>query len=173
MARYATAVASSTAIVRTVMDPRTGGDATPEEEEREARPPQARPYAEPAARATVLVVEDEPALRVVVMLILRRVGFHVLVAENGHDALAVAQEFDGRIDLVITDVIMPQLSARDMVARLKEMRPDARVLYMSGFSDAEILRRRGLLNEGVNLLEKPFTASELADAAHAALRTPE
>ena len=151
MARFATGVASSPAIVRTVMEPRTAGDAKSE---------------------TVLVVEDEPALRVVVMLILRREGFHVLVADNGHDALAVAQAFDGRIDLVITDVIMPRLSARDMVARLKEVRPDVRVLYMSGYSEVEILRRGGVLSDTENLLEKPFSASELVHAAHAALRSP-
>jgi DNA-binding response OmpR family regulator len=133
------------------MEPRTAGDAKSE---------------------TVLVVEDEPALRVVVMLILRREGFHVLVADNGHDALAVAQAFDGRIDLVITDVIMPRLSARDMVARLKEVRPDVRVLYMSGYSEVEILRRGGVLSDTENLLEKPFSASELVHAAHAALRSP-
>lgn len=155
------------------MDPWTAGDDSSEAEENETRSPRTHPYAELSARTTVLVVEDEPALRVVVMLILRRVGFHVLVAENGHDALAVAQAFEGRIDLVITDVILPRLGARDMVARLKEVRPDVRVLYMSGHSDTEILRRRGLLDDARMFLKKPFTASELVDAAHAALRSPD
>jgi DNA-binding response OmpR family regulator len=172
VARFATGVVSSAAIVRTVTDPRTAGEATPEEEEGETRAPHARAYTESSARSTVLVVEDEPALRVVVMLILRREGFHVLVAEHGHEALAVAQAFEGRIDLVITDVIMPRLSAREMVTRLKELRPGVRVLYMSGVSDAEILRRRGLLEDPPMLLEKPFTAAELVNAAHAALRSP-
>ena len=98
-------------------------------------------------------------------------GHRVLVAENGNDALAVAHAFEGPIDLVITDVVMPQLSGREMVARLKEVRPHTRVLYMSGYSEAEVLRRGGLLDGTVNLLEKPFSTSELVEAAHEALRS--
>lgn len=119
----------------------------------------------------MLVVEDEPTLRALLRRILRREGYHVLVAENGYEALAVAQAFDGRIDLVITDVIMPRLSAGDMVARLKVLRPDVRVLYMSGYSEAEVFRRGGLLAGAVHLLEKPFSPAQLVEAAHEALRT--
>ena len=144
-----------------------------EEERREPRSRHARPRAERSARITVLVVEDELPLRTLVERILRREGYHVLVAQDGHDALAVAQAFDGRIDLVITDVVMPRLSAREMVARLREVRPDVRVLYMSGYSEAEVLRRGGVLDDTPNLLEKPFSASDLVEAAHEALRSPD
>ena len=128
-----------------------------------------RRRAKPAARTTVLLVEDELPLRAVLERMLRRAGYHVLVAEDGYSALTVAQAFDGRIDLVITDVILPQFSSRDMVARLTEARPEVRVLYMSGYPEDEILRR-GLLDDTANLLEKPFSGLELAEATREALR---
>jgi len=137
----------------------------------EPRSRHVRPRPEGPARITVLVVEDELPLRALVERILRREGCHVLAAQDGHDALAVAQAFEGRIDLVITDVVMPRLSARDMVAQLRERRPDVRVLYMSGYSESEVLRRGGLLDDTPHLLEKPFSASDLVDAALEALRS--
>lgn len=121
------------------------------------------------AGTTVLLVEDEKLLRRALEHILHREGCRVLVASDGYDALAVAQAFDGRIDLVITDVVMPKLNARGVVARLREARPDVRVLYMSAYPREELLRR-GLLDHATNLLEKPFTGAEMMDAAHEALR---
>ena len=128
-----------------------------------------RPRGGLPAGTTVLLVEDENLLRRALEHILQREGCRVLVADDGYDALAVARAFDGRIDLVITDVVMPKLNARGMVVRLREGRPDVRVLHMSAYPREELLRR-GLLDHATNLLEKPFTGAEMMDAAREALR---
>lgn len=117
----------------------------------------------------MLLVEDELLLRRALERLLQREGCHVLGAADGHDALAVAHAFDGPIDLVISDVIMPRMTAREMVVRLRKVRPDVRVLYMSGYPEEELLRR-GLLDDTMHLLPKPFTGAELVGAAREALR---
>jgi nitrogen-specific signal transduction histidine kinase/ActR/RegA family two-component response regulator len=122
--------------------------------------------------ATVLLVEDEHSLRAAFKRALRKAGYSVLEAEDGIDALEVAKAFDGPIDVLVTNVVMPRLGARDLVAQLEASRPQLHILFMSGYSDEEIIRR-GLLKDTTNFLQKPFSGSELVDAIRRDLRSSE
>jgi signal transduction histidine kinase len=107
---------------------------------------------------TVLLVEDEDAVRTACRRILERAGFNVFEASNGADALADAPE---SVDLLLTDVIMPGgLSGRELADSLQERRPGLRVLYMSGYN-ADAIATRGILEPGITVVEKPFTSSDL------------
>ena len=126
----------------------------------------------PSGRETVLVVEDEHALRAVARRMLAGFGYRVLVASSGEGALAVLKEHAEPIDLVITDVIMPGISGRELAKRLAVVRPGLRILFMSGYAD-DALADHGVLAADVAYLQKPFTPDELArrvrevlDAAH-------
>ena len=109
---------------------------------------------------TVLLVEDEDMVREPARRILTRNGYVVLDAANADDALRVAGEHDGAIHLLLTDVVMPGKSGKELAAELRRDRPDTRVLYMSGYSQ-DVIVHQGVLEEGVNLIEKPFAANEL------------
>ena len=110
---------------------------------------------------TILLVEDEDAVRAVAREALRRRGYAVLEASHADAALDVAKGFDGRIELLLTDVVMPGLSGRALADRLVVARPDTKVLFMSGYTDADIVRH-GVLEPGLNYLQKPFTPDVLA-----------
>lgn len=112
---------------------------------------------------TLLVVEDEAALRDVAGRILSGAGYRVLSAECGPEALELAAAHEGAIDLLVSDVIMPGMLGKDLAERLSEVRPDTRVLYMSGYAQP-VLHTHGTLDPGVALLEKPFTANDLLTA---------
>jgi signal transduction histidine kinase/type II secretory pathway pseudopilin PulG len=115
--------------------------------------------APPVTGETVLVVEDEDAVRNACRRILERAGFHVLEASNGSQVLA--ELADEPIDLLLTDVIMPGgLSGRDLAERMQRIRPDLRVLFMSGYN-ADAIATRGVLDPGIVVVEKPFTSSDL------------
>jgi len=114
----------------------------------------------PGGTETVLLVEDEPALRVLVEEILTKGGYHVLQNERPEDALALAASHGGAIDLVLTDVIMPNMSGRQMADALRLERPRIRVLFMSGYTD-DAISHHGILEPGTHFLEKPFTADGL------------
>jgi PAS domain S-box-containing protein len=117
---------------------------------------------------TVLVVEDEPALRKLLVSVLRDTGYVVLEAPDAPGALALAEGYDGTIHVLLTDVVMPQMSGRDLAARLAATRPELRTVYMSGYTDDEILRH-GVQHDRVRLLAKPFTVVELAERLREAL----
>jgi PAS domain S-box-containing protein len=110
---------------------------------------------------TVLVVEDQDDVRRLIIGALRYYGFHVMEAANGGLALLEADRYSGQIDLLLTDVIMPDMSGRVLADRLKESRPGTKVLYVSGYS-GELIAHRGVLNAGVSYLPKPFTPEVLA-----------
>jgi PAS domain S-box-containing protein len=129
------------------------------------------PAAPRGGTETILVVEDEEAVRHVVRRILELQGYTVHVARNGAEALRIAREQEGRIDLVMTDVILPEMSGPAIVERLLAEWPRARVLFMSGYA-AEEVAKRGLLAPGTALLRKPFTLEELARAVRAVLDAP-
>jgi PAS domain S-box-containing protein len=116
-----------------------------------------------AGGETLLLVEDADAVRNVARRILQNLGYIVMEATNGHQALSVAAAFDGHIDALVTDAVMPGMGGRDLAEALRSARPDIRVLYMSGYTDDDIIRR-GLLEPGSLFLEKPFTAQRLARA---------
>jgi YesN/AraC family two-component response regulator len=92
----------------------------------------------------------------------------VLAAEDGGDALRVASDVDLLVDLVLTDIVMPEMSGRELVEALHAGRPALRVLYMSGYTDDEIVRR-GLHDPGMSFIQKPFTAENLAMQVRKAL----
>jgi CheY-like chemotaxis protein len=114
-----------------------------------------------AARAaggkeTVLLVEDEESVRQLARRTLQAQGYNVLEACDGVAALTVCQRHLRSIDIVVTDVVMPQLSGVDLVERLKTVRPQLKVLYMSGYTDSTVVRH-GVAESEVNYLQKPFT----------------
>jgi hypothetical protein len=115
---------------------------------------------EPSGRATVLLVEDESALRQLVVTILEEEGYTVLQAGNGLDAIALAESHSGPLDLLITDVVMPRLSGPELAQRLRDMRPGLDVLFMSGYNDSRLVSR-GVEESSVNLLVKPFRPDQL------------
>ena len=110
---------------------------------------------------TILLVEDDEALRGLTSAILRERGYEVLVAESGADALLVAERHPGPIDLLLTDVVMPRMSGSELAARLAPLRPGIRVLYVSGYTDDAVVRH-GILSSDVAFLQKPMTAELLA-----------
>ena len=114
----------------------------------------------PLDRATVLLVEDEPALRQLVTTMLEEEGYYVLQAGNGLDATALAERHRGPLDLLITDVIMPRLSGPELAQQLRSLRPGLEVLFMSGYNDSRLVTR-GVEQAQVNLLVKPFTPDQL------------
>ena len=116
----------------------------------------------PLGSETVLLVEDEPMVRDVASHLLRQQGYSVLEASNGHEALKVAQEqVAGRIDLLLTDVVMPLMGDWELAELLSEIRPEAKVLYITGYTDDSIARRIAL-GDGTDFMQKPFTPAELA-----------
>jgi CheY-like chemotaxis protein len=115
----------------------------------------------PRGSETLLLVEDEAKVREPTRALLERLGYRVLAAGSGAEALAAAAAHPGRIDLVVTDVVMPQMNGAELTARLRAARPGTRVLFMSGYDD-RILARHGFDESSVELLPKPFTAEVLA-----------
>jgi two-component system, cell cycle sensor histidine kinase and response regulator CckA len=109
---------------------------------------------------TVLLVDDDAEVRMFVREMLVDSGYRVLVAGRGEEAIELARSHDD-IDIVLTDVIMPGLSGRETVERLRETHPDVGVLYMSGYTDDAVLRR-GVLEQGTAFLQKPFGSADLA-----------
>ncbi|HXL08392.1 MAG TPA: PAS domain S-box protein [Gemmatimonadales bacterium] len=128
-----------------------------------ADPASGRPAPAPVARGseTVLVAEDEAPVRAVARHALERYGYHVLEAASAEAALDVAQRYSGPIHVLLTDVIMPGMSGRDLAARLATLRPETRVIYMSGYTD-DAITRHGVLEPGFVFVQKPFTPDALA-----------
>ncbi len=110
---------------------------------------------------TILLVEDAQRVRAVVREILEMSGYAVLEARHGAEALEVSNRHAGAIHLLVTDVVMPQMSGRELAQRLATLRPDLKVLYMSGYTDDAIVRH-GVLASGIAFLSKPFTPDALA-----------
>jgi len=109
---------------------------------------------------TILVVEDEEALREVAKRILHGAGYKVLTAKDGDEALVLCAQHASEIHLLLTDVVMPRMSGRVLADRLTKTRPALRVIYMSGYMDDAIVHH-GALDAGTHFIGKPFTAEDL------------
>jgi DNA-binding response OmpR family regulator len=109
---------------------------------------------------TVLLVEDESALRSIAREILEEHGYRVIDASGPEEAIEIAGRLPETIHLLVTDVVMPRMNGRVLAESLVVGRPDLRILYMSGYTD-DIIAHRGVLESGTQLLEKPFTARAL------------
>jgi signal transduction histidine kinase/ActR/RegA family two-component response regulator len=120
------------------------------------------------AGETVLVVEDEPELRELVEEILGARGYRVFGTDSPLDALALVAHHEGPIDLLLTDVVMPKMSGRELAERVQAAKPTLRVLYMSGYTDEAIVQH-GVLDPGIALIQKPFAPDDLARAVAAVL----
>jgi CheY-like chemotaxis protein len=116
--------------------------------------------APPAGSETVLLVEDESALRGMIRETLEDAGYRVVEAATPRQALDIAESHPGNIHLMLTDVVMPGMSGRDLAERLKPLRPGAAVVYMSGYTD-DAIGQHGLLEAGTHFLQKPFTSQHL------------
>jgi CheY-like chemotaxis protein len=117
---------------------------------------------------TILLVEDEPSILRISQKILENLGYGVLAATNPIEAVQLAEEFDGEIHLLLTDVVMPEMNGREMAERLRSFYPDLRVLFMSGYT-ADVIAHRGVLDDGVNFIQKPFSNQALGSKVREAL----
>ncbi|MDQ8159486.1 MAG: response regulator, partial [Gemmatimonadota bacterium] len=117
----------------------------------------------PAANRTVLVVDDEDSVRRLVSAVLRRHGFSIIEAANGREALtALAERYD--VDLVISDVLMPELGGRELAKQLQRDRPEMPVLFISGYTNQELANEGGSLDADATFLAKPFSSQQLMGA---------
>lgn len=123
--------------------------------------------AEPGTE-TILVVEDESNLRYLVRQFLEKQGYRVLQAEDGAAAMQIVVAHEGVINLLLTDVIMPGMNGRELAQRVAELRPNVKILYMSGYTE-NVIGRNGTLDAGVRLLQKPFTLRDLKNTVREVL----
>jgi len=119
---------------------------------------------------TILLVEDEPAVRYATAEFLRLQGYTVMEAKDGLDALLVSGEYRGRIDLVITDVVMPNLSGGQLATKLRNLRPQTKLIFVSGYAGQTVLDHN-VLDLETNFLQKPFTLKQLSSKIRAALES--
>lgn len=111
---------------------------------------------------TLLIVENEGAIRNLLQMALRKDGYTVLAAESGREALEIVRDHDGAIHLLITDVMMPDMDGPELVRQLATVRPGTRTLFMSGYMD-EALGEHGILPMHVNFIQKPFSPRAIAE----------
>lgn len=126
------------------------------------------PFEELTGTETILLVDDNDLVRQLGQSILEPLGYTVLPSESGEDALQLLQQYDGPVDLLLTDIVMPGINGRRLYEEAVCMRPALKVVYMSGYSE-NIISCRGVLNEDVHYLQKPFSARQLAAGIREAL----
>jgi CheY-like chemotaxis protein len=141
------------------------------EEAATPRTSQAGPPPAPRGNETVLLVEDEDAVRALARIILTNSGYAVLEASHGVEALRVAETHPGPIHLLVSDVVMPELGGPELAGRLLALHPETKVLFLSGYTDDAIVRH-GILQENVNFLQKPFSTDALAKKVREVLGSP-
>jgi PAS domain S-box-containing protein len=125
----------------------------------------------PRGSETILLAEDDDALRALGARVLVALGYNVLLARTGREALRIVADHQGPIDLIATDVVMPEMNGSQLVEKVLEARPDIRVLFMSGYTDDEVMRR-GVIDGQTAFLQKPFTPDLLAHKVREVLDVP-
>ena len=120
------------------------------------------------AGETILVVEDQVSVKRLIARVLERVGHRVLTASNGVEALQCWEKMEGRFDLLVTDVVMPEMGGPELVETLRGLRPDLRVVFLSGYA-ADTPLQQMLLSPGVTFLEKPVQMKDLLERVREAL----
>jgi CheY-like chemotaxis protein len=138
-----------------------------------AAPARFIPCATPAARGTetVLLVEDEAIVRELAVTTLRERGYTVIEAGNGEDGLRIARQHEGKIDLVLTDVVMPVMGGREMADALRGSRPGTKILFTSGYTE-DAIGHHGVLRPGIEFLQKPYLSASLVRRVREVLDTP-
>ncbi len=126
----------------------------------------------PKGTGKVLLVEDEQLVRTLVREILEMCGYEVLAARDGAEAISICEMVACEIDLLVTDLVMPQISGRELAEHLCKSRPEMRVLYMSGYTDDAIVRH-GLSDGSASFIQKPFTPETLAHKVREVLDSPQ
>jgi two-component system, cell cycle sensor histidine kinase and response regulator CckA len=111
-------------------------------------------------RATILLVEDEPTILRIATIGLKKLGHEVLAANTPREAIRLAKEYSGRIDLLITDVVMPEMNGRDLGNHILSFQPDIKRLFMSGYT-ANIIAHHGVLEEDMHFIQKPFSMKDM------------
>jgi two-component system cell cycle sensor histidine kinase/response regulator CckA len=124
----------------------------------------------PLLKETILVVEDGDAVRNLVCLMLMQNGYRVLEARDGHHALRLCETHLEPIELVLTDLVMPNMQGADLAEHLRRVRPGLRILLMSGYTDEPVVQRLG--RDSVAFLAKPFTSVELVAKVRQVLDAP-
>jgi CheY-like chemotaxis protein len=119
---------------------------------------------------TIFLVEDEPAVQKLTKIMLERLGYTVIAASAPNSAIRLAGEYAGEIHLLLVDVVMPEMTGRDLSEQLHSIRPNLKRLFMSGYT-ANVIAHHGVLDEGVHFIQKPFTAKMLADKVREALES--
>ena len=117
--------------------------------------------AEGTQSETILIVEDDPDLRTYLTEILRNLNYEILAVPNAQSALTILLQAERRVDLLLTDIVMPGINGRELGRRAQEMRPELPILYMTGYSRNAVVHH-GRLDDGVELLQKPVSQAELA-----------
>ena len=115
----------------------------------------------PQGTETILLVEDADPVRALAREVLHKSGYTILEARHGLEALVVAEQFKGKIDLLVTDVVMPQMGGPELAKLLRAARPETKVLYLSGYTDDAVFRH-GLLEGETAFVQKPFAMTALA-----------
>jgi CheY-like chemotaxis protein len=125
----------------------------------------------PIGDETILLVEDEPAILEMTRRMLERKGYSVVPAATPADAISIADTYVGKIDLLMTDVVMPEMNGRDLAKKITAIFPEIKLLFMSGYS-ANVITQQGVLNDGVAFMQKPFSMNELAEKIRGILDDP-
>ena len=126
------------------------------------------PEAAKTGSETILLVEDEPAILKLGKTILERIGYTVLVAHKPGDAIRLADEYNGQIHLLMTDVVMPDMNGRDLAKHMLSLYPNIKILFMSGYT-SNVIAHHGVLDEGVHFIQKPFSLKDLSYKVREAL----
>jgi two-component system cell cycle sensor histidine kinase/response regulator CckA len=125
---------------------------------------------QPAERGyeTILIVEDEPEILEMTTMMLERLGYRVISASTPGEAIYLAKEYNGKIDLLVTDVIMPEMNGRDLAKNILHYHPNLKRLFMSGYT-ANVIAHHGVLDKGINFIQKPFSEENLGSKVREAI----